>query len=133
MACSVLLSTQKSNSDNLSMTINLILPHRATVSRGETSYATGSPVTVYRVIATNVACLFSRKDSATIYGDAHTSSTKAVGTLYFEPDANIKSSDILTIFGIPGTVNVTADGGVMYDSNGEPHHIEFQATYVAPR
>ena len=114
-------------------TINLILPHRATVSRGETSYATGSAETVWREIATNVACLWSRKDSETIYGDAHTSSTKAVGTLYFEPDANIKPSDFLTIVGMPGTVNVTADGGLMFDSNGEPHHLEFQATYVAPR
>lgn len=117
----------------MSMTINLILPHRASVSRGETSWATGSPETVYRVIATNVACLFSRKDSATIYGDSTTGSTKADGTLYFEPDANIKPTDILTIVGMPGTVTLNQDGGLMFDSNGEPHHLEFQAAYLAPR
>lgn len=111
--------------------INLILPMRASVRRGTTSMATGSPVTVWTTIHTDLPCLWARTSAIDSYLDSRAVTAKSQGITYFEPDADIKAGDSLTIAGLPGTYVLQPDGGVMVDEQGQPHHIEYVTKQTA--
>lgn len=113
------------------MSISLILPMRASVRRGTTQMVNGSQQTVWSTIHTNLPCLWARTSAIDSYMDTKTATAKSQGITYFEPDADIKAGDSLTIAGLPGTYVLQPDGGVMYDEQGQPHHIEYVTKQTA--
>lgn len=106
--------------------INLILPHRCSVKRGVSDYSSGSPVTVWKEISRDVPCLFSRRDWLEQHNDTAATNAKASGTIYFDPDADIKTNDAVTVPGI-GVFSIGSEGGLVNDYLGNAHHIEYAA------
>ena len=111
------------------MSINLMLPHRATIRRATTDWSSGSPEFSWQDVAKDIPCLFSPREWEQTYADTFAEQSKAKGTLYFEPDCDIAPDDIVKIDGL-GTFKVGHDGGMQYTFTGEPHHIERPVSQV---
>ncbi|WP_288756184.1 hypothetical protein [uncultured Dermacoccus sp.] len=111
------------------MSINLMLPSRATIKRSEADYSSGSPEYVWTTIAVDVPVLFSRATWQEQHADTAATQARSNGTMYFEPDADVKPGDNVVIAGV-GSFTIGSDGGVMADYLGNSHHIEYNASQV---
>lgn len=111
------------------MTINLMLPSRATIRRSEADYSSGSPEYVWKTLATDVPCLFSRSTWQEQHADTAATQARSNGTMFFEPDCDIAPGDNVVIAGV-GSFTVGSDGGLMTDYLQNPHHKEFAVSQV---
>ena len=111
------------------MTINLMLPSRATIRRSEADYSSGSPEYVWKTLATDVPVLFSRSTWQEQHADTAATQARSNGTMFFEPDADVKPGDNVVIAGV-GSFTIGSDGGMMTDYLGNPHHVEYNVSQV---
>jgi len=86
-------------------------------------------VFTWKTIAVDVPCLFSRRDWQEQHADTAATQARANGTIYVEPDCDIKPGDNIVIAGV-GSFTIGSDGGVMTDYLGNNHHIEYSAMQV---
>lgn len=104
--------------------INLILPQTCTVSRSVADWSEGYPSYSWSDVATDVPCLYVKRDYETWHADALPTDARSSGVLYCDLDAPLQAQDTVKIAGI-GNFNVEPEGGIQTNYLGEASHQEW--------